>query len=377
MPEPANQGFLYIGLMCGTSMDGIDAALVDFRDNHCELRAALNHAYPGELRQALLEAIRKPECCGIDTIGHLDHWVGECFRDAVLELLSASDTSPDDVAAIGSHGQTIRHQPQAERRFTLQIGDPNIIASGTDITTVADFRRRDMAVGGQGAPLAPAFHQWCFGGDKAERVVLNVGGIANITILPSDGSAPSGFDTGPGNALMDAWIHQHRNLGFDEAGAWASSGQVSSDLLIRLMRDPYFAEAPPKSTGLEYFNPDWLQRGLAPFGELLPEDVQATLSALTARSVAAAINIHAPATQQVLICGGGVHNAHLLDQLAAELSGADIASTDALGLDPDSVEAAAFAWLAWRALERRPANLPTVTGATKEVILGGIYLSGS
>jgi len=358
-------------------MDGIDAALLEFHDQQCDVVATLEHNYPADLRLALREAISAPEHCNVDTIGQLDRWVGECFRDAVLELLEQNNSSPDDIAAIGSHGQTLRHRPQGVRPFTLQIGDPNTITAGTGITTVADFRRRDLAVGGQGAPLACAFHQWLFGSDKVDRVVLNVGGVANITVLSAAGSAPIGFDTGPGNSLMDAWIQQRGNADFDDNGSWAASGQVSSDLLMRLLQDDYFAEAPPKSTGPEYFNPGWLQRKLVSFSKLPPEDIQATLSALTARSIAAAIRSYAPATQQVLVCGGGVHNSHLLDQLAAELSAADITSTEAFGLHPDWVEAAAFAWLAKRCLERKPGNLPTVTGATQDAILGGIYLSSS
>lgn len=377
MPDPDAQGCFYVGLMSGTSMDGIDAVLIEFREQRCEIRAHHAARYPNELRTALHAAIRAPEQCDVDAIGQLDCWIGECFRDAVLELLTQSQTSRDQIIAIGSHGQTLRHQPRAKRPYTLQIGDPNIIAAGTGITTVADFRRRDLAVGGHGAPLAPAFHHWLFASDRIDRVVLNIGGIANITVLSSDGSEPLGFDTGPGNTLMDAWIRQHRNIGFDDNGDWATSGQVSSGLLDNMLQDAYFAEAPPKSTGLEYFNMDWLRCKLAAFGELAPADVQATLSAFTAKSVAAAIREHAPASRQLLVCGGGVHNGHLLGQLSADLSGVEVTSTAALGLHPDWVEAMAFAWLAKRCLERKPGNLPTVTGATRETILGGIYLSSS
>lgn len=358
-------------------MDGIDAALVEFQSRNCTLKATLSSAYPEELRGRLFAAVIAPHECDVDAIGELDHWVGVCFRDAVIELLTNNGFRPDEVRAIGSHGQTLRHRPKASRPFTTQLGDPNIIAAGTGITTIADFRRGDMAVGGEGAPLTPAFHQWRFASDKVDRIVLNIGGIANITVLPADGSAPSGFDTGPGNTLMDAWIQQHRNAGYDDNGAWASSGQVSSDLLLNLLQDSYFSQPPPKSTGREYFNLDWMSGKLASFGELPAQDIQATLSALTARSIAAAISSNAPSTGQVLVCGGGVHNTHLMDQLATQLAEADITSTEPFGLHPDWVEATAFAWLAHRTLAGKPGNLPSVTGAQRAAVLGGIYLSGS
>lgn len=372
MPDRAASDALYIGLMSGTSMDGIDAALMRFGDHSCETLATHSEPYPLELQQRLRVAAADPDRLSVDTIGSLDQWVGECFRDASLALLATAHTDACEIAAIGSHGQTIRHRPQAERPFTMQIGDPNVIVNGTGITTVADFRRRDVAAGGQGAPLAPAFHAWLFGKTSNHRVVLNIGGFANITVLPPGGAA-TGFDTGPGNALMDAWIRRHRGSDFDDRGSWATSGKENAGLLARLLDDPYFYTPPPKSTGFEYFNLGWLERhlGTASAG---PADVQATLLGLTATSIRDAIRCHVPQTTNIVVCGGGVHNAALMTRLSIELAPAKIVSTKTLGLDPDWVEAAAFAWLARQTMLGLPGNLPAVTGARCPEILGGIYL---
>lgn len=364
---------LYIGLMSGTSIDGIDAALVEFADRQCHVIATLNKEYPDDLRSALIGATREPEHCTIDTIGCLDNWIGEMFRDAALELISQSNAETSRIAAIGSHGQTLRHQPRIERPYSMQIGDPNIIAAGTGITTVADFRRRDLALGGEGAPLLPPFHHWLFSDDKTDRVVLNIGGIANITILPAGSDEITGFDTGPGNTLLDAWIQVCRGEKFDESGRWSKSGKISSQLLGLLLRDPYFALPPPKSTGFEYFNLMWLHQAMSDIGDLEDADVQATLCALTARSIADAIERFAPATAELLICGGGIDNTELIRWIGTALPAVTTHSTADFGLDPDWVEAAAFAWLAKRCLERQPGNLPGVTGASRATILGGIY----
>lgn len=364
---------LYIGLMSGTSMDGIDAVLIRLAARHCETVAAISFPYPAELRDTLIAVSRKPGNVGIDTIGDLDHWVGVCFRDAAKAMLDAAGSESIQVRAIGSHGQTIRHRPGSERPFTMQIGDPNIIATGTGITTVADFRRRDMAVGGEGAPLAPAFHQWLFGSDKQQRVVLNIGGIANVTILPGDATSVTGFDTGPGNGLMDAWIQQEKGEPFDDAGTWASDGKLLPDLLTRMLADPYFDRSPPKSTGFEYFNLDWISKHVD--GESFqPVDIQTTLLALTARTIHEAIAHHAPDTRAILVCGGGVHNDALMEGLTRILPSAKWSSTVDFGLDPDWVEAAAFAWLAKQTLLGRPGNLPSVTGARQPEVLGAIYV---
>lgn len=364
---------LFIGLMSGTSIDGIDAALVEFGDRQCQVVATLTKEYPDELRSALIAATRDPEHCSVDTIGRLDNWVGEMFRDAALELLARSKTEASRITAIGSHGQTLRHQPRVARPYSLQIGDPNIIAAGTGITTVADFRRRDLALGGEGAPLLPLFHHWLFSDDKLNRVVLNIGGIANITVLPAGSDDVTGFDTGPGNTLLDTWIQVCKGEKFDDGGNWAKSGKISSGLLELLLRDPYFALPPPKSTGFEYFNLMWLRQALSEVGELEDADVQATLCALTARSIADAIQKFAPATAELLVCGGGIDNSELIRWLVSALAAVRVRSTADFGLEPDWVEAVAFAWLARRCLNRETGNLPGVTGASRAAILGGIY----
>lgn len=364
---------LYIGLISGTSMDGIDAALVEFGDRSCQVVATHRHEYPDELRTELIAATREPRQCTIDTIGRLDNWAGESFRDAALELISASQTDAADVVAIGSHGQTLRHLPRVQRPFTIQIGDPNIIAAGTGITTVADFRRRDLALGGEGAPLLPPFHHWLFSDSKKNRVVLNIGGIANITVLPAGSEDVTGFDTGPGNTLLDAWIQVNKGVKFDDDGSWAKSGNISPGLLEWLLRDPYFAAPPPKSTGFEYFNLMWLRQALSEVGDIAQADVQATLCALTARTIADAIQTYARGTSEVLVCGGGIDNSELLRWIAQALPDVTAHSTAEFGLAPDWVEATAFAWLAKRCLDGEPGNLPGVTGAARSAILGGIY----
>lgn len=364
---------LYAGLISGTSMDGVDAALVTLGERRCELVHTHAHPYDPELRRALLEASRDPASCSLDELGELDHRVGIVFRDAVLALLEESGTAPADVAAIGSHGQTLRHQPRARRPFTLQIGDPNLIAAGTGITTVADLRRRDLAVGGEGAPLTPAFHHWLWGDGPVGRAVLNIGGFANLTVLPAGDDPVTGFDTGPGNSLMDGWCERHRGRPFDDDGRWAASGRVSDALLEEMLRDDYFRRVPPKSTGFEHFNASWLDAHLAAAGPLPPEDVQATLCALTAATVADALAAYAPRTREVMVCGGGAHNTALLEALAARLPDVAVRSTGELGIGPDWVEAAAFAWLAARRLEGLPGNLPSVTGAREPAVLGAIY----
>ncbi len=379
MPELQDPGATFVGLMSGTSMDGIDAALVEFGDHACEIHASLSHAYPRELRAELLQASHTPAICTVDQIGRLDHWVGECFRDAALALLEKSGVAADKVAAIGSHGQTLRHQPRATRPFSLQIGDPNIIATGTRITTVADFRRADIAQGGEGAPLAPAFHRWMFANPESNRAVVNIGGIANVTLLPAASSTVTGFDTGPGNSLLDSQARKHLDKPFDADGAWAASGNVADELLESMMADPYFALEAPKSTGFEYFNEHWIDTKLAEAGNaaLPPADIQATLAELSARTIAGAISGYAPPVDEVLVCGGGVYNADLLGRLARCLGGCAVTSTESFGLHPDWVEAAAFAWLAKRRLEGKPGNLPEVTGAVRPVVLGAVYLCGS
>jgi anhydro-N-acetylmuramic acid kinase len=361
----------YIGLMSGTSMDGIDAALVRFGDHTVATVASASYDYPQQLRTQLYAASCDPHACGVDQLGELHTWTGECFRDASIALLERTDVPADRVRAIGSHGQTIRHQPGATHRFTLQIGNPAIIASGTGIDTVADFRVADMALGGQGAPLAPAFHDWLFRHESDDRVVLNIGGIANITVLPTGGKNATGFDTGPGNTLLDAWTRKHKDEPYDDAGHWAASGNVNDALLSHWLSDTYFSREGPKSTGFEYFN---LARFDGPETDaIVPADVQATLAELTAISVADCIRRTANASSSVYVCGGGAHNDYLLARIAAHLPDVTLATTAAVGLDPDNVEAVAFAWLAMRRLEAQPGNLPSVTGASRPAILGAVH----
>lgn len=361
----------YIGLISGTSMDGIDAVLASFADDTLSLRATHSQDYPDELRRRLEDAKRSPSETGLEQLGQLDQWVGECFRDAALGLLGKGDVAGRDIVAIGSHGQTLRHRPDAEHPFSLQIGDAATIAAGTGITTVSDFRRADMAVGGQGAPLVPPFHDWLFRGRDSHCAVLNIGGIANLTILPVDGAAVTGFDTGPGNTLLDAWIGKQRGRRYDQDGQWAASGKVIEPLLLRLMADDYFQKPAPKSTGFEDFNLDWLSRHRLASSN--PQDVQATLAELTARTVAEALERHAPATRHVYVCGGGAHNLDLISRLVNRLGSIKVASTEDAGLDPDWVEATAFAWLAMRTMNKKSGNLPNVTGASRKVVLGAIH----
>lgn len=367
---------LYIGLMSGTSMDGIDAGLFDIRDGRCKTVATHSSPYPQDLQARLLAASRNPERLTIDEIGELDTWAGRAFARAAEELILHSKADRSRIRAIGSHGQTLRHRPRADLPFTMQIGDANIIAATTGVTTVADFRRRDLALGGEGAPLATAFHRQFLAGAKEARVVLNIGGIANITVLPAGDGRVSGFDTGPGNTLLDAWIRAKRNLPCDRDGEWAKSGQSDQALLAQLLDDPYFVSPPPKSTGFEYFNLRWLEDRMGSSRSrraVKDEDVQATLVALTVATIADAVRAHAPETRRVLVCGGGVNNPQLMHGLSGALPEARIESTASLGVAPGWVEAATFAWLAQRRLDGLAGNLPSVTGASAEAVLGAVY----
>jgi len=356
-------------------MDGIDAALVIFGDHRCNVRATHAAAYPRELRDGLLTASRQPGQCTVDRIGQLDQWVGQCFRDAALQLLSKAGVAAKAVTAIGSHGQTLRHQPRGARPFSMQIGDPNIIAEGTGIATVADFRRRDIAAGGEGAPLAPAFHRWLFADAVKKRAVLNIGGIANITMLDPATDKVVGFDTGPGNTLLDDWIRSCQDKSFDNNGEWARAGTVDEPLIGEMLGDPYFGLTPPKSTGFEYFNGEWIRSRLTALDHARPSevDVQATLAELSARTIATSILGFAPDIDEVLVCGGGVHNTDMMQRLRGYLSGIQVTSTEGYGLHPDWVEAAAFAWLAKRRLEGKTGSLPEVTGASSAQVLGAVY----
>jgi len=361
----------YVGLMSGTSMDGIDSVLVSFQSAGVTMHATHCQAYPDDLKAALLEAIREPLHVPLDPSGELDRRVGQCFLDATLAVIDKSGVDTRDIVAIGSHGQTLRHQPNAERPFSLQIGSANIIATGSRLTTVANFRQADIQAGGQGAPLVPPFHQWLFHSADADRVIVNIGGIANVTVLPADGSDVIGFDTGPGNGLMDAWIKRHRGLSFDRDGGWATGGSVIESLLGQFLGDPYFELQPPKSTGFEHFNPEWLKRFDVDRFEAV--DIQATLCEFTARSIAQSIDKHAANSREVFVCGGGTHNRELLRRLCQQLPSMTVSSTASAGLDPDWVEAVAFAWLTMRTMNEQTGNLPSVTGATHKVVLGDIH----
>ncbi len=368
---------LYLGLISGTSVDGIDAVLMHLGEEKRELLAARHHPLPDDLQREL-RLIAAPGDNEIERLGVLDALLAEHFAQAALQLLENAQVAAHRVRAIGSHGQTIRHRPDGVRPFTLQIGDPNRIAEITGITTVADFRRRDMAAGGQGAPLVPAFHEALFRSPEETRVILNIGGIANITNLPSDPDGNvSGFDTGPGNTLLDAWTREYLKQPFDRSGAWAASGRVHDTWLQRLCEDAYFRKTPPKSTGPEYFNLQWVRSTCSDLPPLDPQDLQATLTALTSATVCRAITDHAPQCRRVIVCGGGVHNSELMGQLQKGLKGIAVEDTSVHGIDPDYVEAAAFAWLAQQTLERRPIHLPPITGAAHPVILGGIYPSST
>jgi anhydro-N-acetylmuramic acid kinase len=361
----------YIGLISGTSADGIDAALVQFRDGQPQLQAGYVHPWPASLRTRLLALAQGESSVDLDALGRLDVEIGECFADAALTLLKHNDIAATSIRAIGSHGQTVRHRPGGAYPFTLQLGNPAVIAERCAIDVVADFRRADMAAGGQGAPLVPAVHAALLSTPGQMRVVLNLGGIANITVLAADGGV-SGFDTGPASALMDAWCLRERGTAFDRDGAYAASGHVDAELLAALLADDYFALPPPKSSGREYFHLAWLA-GHPRLHALAAPDVQATLLELTARSVATAIRNHAAATRQVLVCGGGVHNAALLRRLQELLHPITVTSTISAGIDPDFLEATAFAWLARQRLLGLPGNLPAVTGARGPRVLGAVY----
>jgi anhydro-N-acetylmuramic acid kinase len=367
---PHTRNGLFLGLMSGTSVDGIDAALVAF-DPSPRLLFARTYDMPAVLAAEVLRLSQADARLTLDEAGALDTRLGEAFAHAVNRLLDDSGVARSQVRAIGSHGQTLRHRPSGEAPFTLQLGDANIVAERTGLTTVADFRRRDVAAGGQGAPLVPAFHAATMRDPIEDRAILNLGGIANLTLLPAQGSV-LGFDTGPGNGLMDAWTLLHRGQRFDLGGEFAAEGAVHDGLLAALCGDPWLSQPPPKSTGRDQFNLDWLAGRTAGL-MLSPADIQATLLAFTARTVADALRRHMPGCQRLLACGGGVRNAGLMARLQAELPQVAVGSTADVGVDPDFLEAMAFAWLARETLEHRPGNLREVTGARAARILGAVY----
>jgi anhydro-N-acetylmuramic acid kinase len=360
----------YLGLMSGTSMDAIDAALVDFDASPLRIVAVSATALDPALKRRIARVLDSPDCVALDELGQLDVELAKGFAEAALALLRDAGVDLERVTAIGSHGQTLRHRPDLPTPFTWQIGDPNTLAEMTGITVVADFRRRDVAAGGQGAPLLPVFHDQVFRSDAEDRVIANLGGIANITILQRD-TTVTGFDTGPANRLLDAWMALHQGRDFDADGAWAGAGRCDDALLQQLLDEPYLSMSPPKSTGRELFNMLWLEHKLGLI-ERRPQDVQATLQQFTAVTVATAVRRHAPGAA-LYVCGGGAHNAGLLQAIARLMAPNRVATTATLGLDPDYVEAVAFGWFARRTLEGLTSSAASVTGAAGPRILGGVY----
>jgi len=363
----------YIGVMSGTSLDGIDIALVQFSEaDKFEFITAQTYPFTESLRDSLQQLIVN-QSCHLQELGEVDIALGLLIGQSINQFLQSQQLSADRISAIGSHGQTLFHSPNNALPFSLQIGNANVIAETTGITTVADFRQRDIAAGGQGAPLVPAFHQSLFNSVSEDRVIVNIGGISNITILPTAGLV-SGFDTGPGNCLLDYWIQSHLKKPYDKSGRWAQSGQCNVQLLQHFLNEAYLKQTAPKSTGRELFNQDWLATKLAGFNQTLAnEDIQATLTEFTAVTIATDIIHYAPESRHIFICGGGAHNAYLLSRLQAKLSKHSISTTEAIGLHPDWVEGAAFAWLAYRRMTKQPANLPAVTGASHSTMLGAVY----
>lgn len=381
MPTEPTADALYVGLMSGTSMDGVDGVLSVFEMregfHHVRVLASAHINFSPAFRAELASL----QTSGIDEIHREALAAGQlarCYADCVAQLLAARRLAAKKICAIGVHGQTLRHRP--ELGYTRQLNHPALLAELTGIDVIADFRSRDVAAGGQGAPLVPAFHQWLFGATNEQRVIANIGGISNISVLSatSDMAAPTiGYDTGPGNILLDYWIALHRGLPYDAAGAWGASGKVHAALLARMCDEAFFTLSPPKSTGRDLFNARWLAQCMAPFDTLDAADVQATLTELTAVTLAQGISAHAGTTRTVHVCGGGAFNTHLMARLQFALAAARhqmaVRSTAELGVPPDQVEALAFAWLARQFVLRQSGNLAAVTGASGPRILGALY----
>jgi anhydro-N-acetylmuramic acid kinase len=359
----------YIGIMSGTSLDGVDVTLISSQEKQFKLISNHFSPYPEPIKQQLL-VLHQPQQNELENSAIIGNKLAQLYADAVNALLNQSQVSPQQVKAIGCHGQTIRHRP--ELGFTLQIGNNALLAELTGITVVGDFRSRDIAAGGQGAPLVPAFHLAAFGSNQKTRAIVNIGGIANITYLPKTGEV-IGFDSGPGNMLLDYWVKLKLGLDYDANGNWAATGEVIQSFLERMLADPYFALPPPKSTGRDLFNEDWLNEHLILNPNCRPQDVARTLVELTAYSINLAIILHCPNVDEIYLCGGGAHNQLLSNTLEKMLINIPVSNTNALGIDIDWVEAAAFAWLAQQTIDHKPANLPSVTGAEGLRILGAIF----
>lgn len=363
-------GDLYVGLMSGTSLDGVDAVLLEINIGGCRVKDAHFSSFSPKLRQDLLD-LHQTGVNELERAALVGNTLSRLYAATVEQLLEKARVGKQDIRAIGCHGQTIRHRPEAG--FTLQIGNPALLAELTGISVVADFRSRDIAAGGQGAPLVPAFHQAVFQHPSVHRVVVNIGGIANLTDLPCDDRPVTGFDSGPGNMLMDAWIHQVQGLAYDKDGHWAAQGQVIPSLLQTLLSEPFLAAPPPKSTGRDLFSLAWLTERIRP--GLTPADVQRTLLELTAISIHDAIQQYCHGAREIYLCGGGACNPVLVSRLRDLLQPVKIALSDELGININHVESAAFAWLAHRCLQQEPGNLPAVTGARGPRILGAVYAS--
>jgi len=370
---PAKLSELYAGLMSGTSLDGVDGVLVDFAAPVPRVLGHISNAFPEALRAELLQ-LNSPGPNELHRAALAANALARCYAAVVAQLLESCQVAPANVRAIGAHGQTVRHRPQMfdGTGYTLQLNQPALLAELTGVDVVADFRSRDVAAGGQGAPLVPPFHQSFFGQLPGRTGVLNIGGIANITVLDTaEPDSVVGFDCGPGNALMDAWCQTHTGAAYDDAGAWAAGGAVHSTLLQSLLDEPFLKQPAPKSTGRDLFNQPWFDAKLQGFANLTAQDVQATLAELTARSCADCVRV--PGCERLIVCGGGALNAHVMARLQALLPGCEVASSEAYGLPPLQVEASAFAWLAKQCTERKTASLKSVTGARGARILGAVF----
>ena len=363
---------LFIGVMSGTSLDGIDVVLVEFDKKRVQVHRAATTPYPNGLRKKILGILQQGQI-SLQELGELDVAVGHFFSECISSLIASSSFNANEFIAIGHSGHTVFHKPASPNAFTMQIGDPSTIAAETGITTIGNIRNMDLALGGQGAPLAPAFHHWYFATPDESRVVVNIGGIANVSILHPK-QPLIGFDTGPGNTLLDNWSLLCRGKPFDDNGSWAKTGQINQSLLALLKTDKYFTAVPPKSTGLEYFNPTWLKNTLQKVqAHLADEDIQATLTELTASTIADAIDASGTDPKCVILCGGGAFNTTLTERISALLPDAHIKTTSTYGIEPQWIEAVLFAWLARNRLHKKPGNIPTVTGASHAAPLGGIY----